>query len=646
MRVVLVDNLLFETKCGKLEFDLQPHLGLISLIAAVEAAGHQGVLFDPKLEVSRGRITFDESLYRALADAIVQLEPDVVGFTSLGCNFICTAKIAAYLRDARSEIPILLGGPHATILDRQILERFPQFDLVLRNEAELTLPVSLQALKSKQLHSVPGATFRDGDQVISNPGAPLISELDSLPWPAYHAYPLETLDMSAIRVEAGRGCPFSCTFCSTATFFGRKYRLKSAVRICQELDFLHRRYGFANFSLTHDLFTVNRHKVVQFCNEIAPRKYTWTCSARMDCVDAELLTRMQEAGCRSIYYGIETGSRRLQEVVRKRQDLDMFPEILEATQALGIRCTLSFITGYPQETVEDQEATLDLAGSNFTHDERLTNVQLHLLTPEPGTGLLQEFRTQLRYDGHISDFNFPTLECDDAEIMSGAPEIFVNHHYFESALPRWRHVFVTEAFSQLHELRFPVLRALLELHEGKLSLLISGLLSLSETLGGIPVYSQDLLKQYLSQRFGRGHILMSLIRYLLAANDLTTAAGAAPAAATPKSGKKFRLRPQAAVLRDLHDCGAALPLLASAKRLDRLPRRLREETRDYLIIAENGSESELHNFVLGEGTASLIQFFYQPRSRQEFLSEFGRVIEDPPAVFRQLQETVLCRSPS
>ena len=646
MRVVLVDNLLFETKLGRREFDLQPHLGLISLIAAVEAAGHQGILFDPKLEVSLGRVAFDESLYRTLAEAIVQLEPDVVGFTSLGCNFICTAKIAAYLRDARAAIPILIGGPHATILDRQILERFPQFDLVLRNEAELTLPAVLQALRSNQFHSVPGVTFRHENRVVRNPGAPLISDLDTLPWPAFHAYPLETLNTSGIRVEVGRGCPFSCTFCSTASFFGRTYRLKSAERICKELDFLRSRYGAKHFMLTHDLFTVNRRKVLKFCDEIARRDYTWTCSARMDCVDSELLTRMQAAGCRSIYYGVETGSRRLQEVIRKRQDLEMFPKIVEATQRLGMGCTLSFITGYPQETAHDQEETLDLAGSGFECDEQLTNVQLHLLTPEPGTQLLQEFGAQLQYDGHISDFNFPTLEPDDAGIMAGTPEIFVTHHYYGSILPRWRHVFVTEAFNHLRELGFPVLRAILKLHQGKLSLLIDGLLSMTEAPGGRPVYDKGLLELYLSRRLGFSHILVSLVRYMLAANHLTAAAKAAQSTRALTAGRKFKLRPQTAVLRDLHDCGAALLLLASAQPLERLPGKLRKERRDYLMVVETNNGPEVCNFVLGEGTANLIQFFDRPRSRQEFLSQFGSVVENPPAVFRQLEKTVLCRSPS
>src|ERR1700726_4932628 len=142
MRIVLVDNLLLERNGELFDYVLQPHLGLISLIAVVESAGHQGLLYDPKLEIARGRLCLDESLYREAAYGILRLCPDVVGLTSLGCNFICTLKVASYLRSERPEMPILLGGPHATVLDRGIMEQFPQFDLVGRNEAELRiLPV-------------------------------------------------------------------------------------------------------------------------------------------------------------------------------------------------------------------------------------------------------------------------------------------------------------------------------------------------------------------------------------------------------------------------------------------------------------------------------------------------------------------------
>ena len=390
MRVVFTDNLLFEDAEGINRYVLQPHLGLISLISMLEQRGHSGVLLNPKIPVAQGRWALDDQLYQRIASWILAKDPDVVGMTSLGCNFICTVKVAGHLKRICPELPIILGGPHASVLSKTIMGRFPDFDAIVRNEAERTIVPLVEELRSRNLWKIPGITFRIGNTIWENPGEPIIQDLDEIPIPAYHAYPIEELQLKSIRVDAGRGCPFQCTFCSTAAFFGRKYRLKSASRLVRELDFLNEKYGVFDFALSHDLFTVNRHKVLEFCNAVEGRGYTWKCSARMDCVDAELLERMAAAGCRSIYYGIEAGSARMQKIAKKHLDLGIFDPTLDVTQKLGMSATVSFITGYPEETREDQVATLDLMASCFLPARRRSplNVQLHLLTPEPGTELL------------------------------------------------------------------------------------------------------------------------------------------------------------------------------------------------------------------------------------------------------------------
>src|SRR6266513_4647610 len=185
MRIVFVDNLLLEQSGGRHAPVLQPHLGLLSLIAVAEAAGHQASLYDPKLPVARGEVPLNPSLYRETALAVLQREPDVVGMTSLGCNFICTVKIARELKRLRPELPILLGGPHATVLDRAIVQHFDAFDVVVRHEAEPSLLPLLDALPDRRFAAVPGVTYRDGSEIRATPGEPLIADLDALPPAAY-----------------------------------------------------------------------------------------------------------------------------------------------------------------------------------------------------------------------------------------------------------------------------------------------------------------------------------------------------------------------------------------------------------------------------------------------------------------------------
>lgn len=624
MRIVFVDNLLFEDTEGINRYVLQPHLGLISLIAVLEQRGHTGILLDPKIPVAQGAWKLDIQLYRCIAERILSHEPDVVCLTSLGCNFICTVKVAGYVRQARPELPILLGGPHATVLDQAILARFPQFDAIARNEAERTIVPLVEEARSRNFWKIPGVTFRVKGTVWVNGGEPLIEDLDELPVPAYHAYPIEELQLRTLRVDAGRGCPFQCTFCSTAEFFGRKYRLKPASRLVAELDFLHARYGVRDFGLSHDLFTVNKQKVREFCDAVESRRYTWKCSARMDCVDEELLERMAAAGCRSIYYGIEAGSARMQKISKKHLDLALFHPRLDATQGLGMSATVSFITGYPEETREDQVATLDLVASCFDRGRTPLNAQLHLLTPEPGTELLRQYRDAIAYDGHISDFNFPNLEPDDGTVTEGSPQVFVNHHYFPSVLPRQRHIFVTEVYQALYALGFPVLEYMLLYLGGSFSGLIESMLAWYERQGEKAPIDGALVEAYVRGRLGPRHHLTGLVTYMVQASDLrrvatryTVVTDDVPFAADGV----YRLGEHARVLRDVPDCPGMLGHLVENPS-ERIPVRLRRRRCNFLLQITPGDRDTVRNYVLTDAAASVLECFGEPQTLNEFHTNF------------------------
>jgi radical SAM family protein/B12 binding protein len=616
MRVLFVQNLLLNSS-NKSSNLLQPHLGLLSLVAAVERTHHQGLLYDPMLALAREELVLDNDFYQEMACAILRQEPDVVGFTSLGCNFIATVKVSAYLKSVAPDLPILLGGPHATVLHREILERFSQFDLIVRNEAEDKIIPVLDALPDRSFHHIPGVSFRqDGDFAVT-PGESVIADLDTLPWPAYDHYPIEELGLTSLRVEAGRGCPFDCTFCSTATFFGRRYRLKSPLRLCAELDYLHARYGISDFSLQHDLFTVNRDKVLSFCAEVAPRGYTWSCSARIDCVDPELLEQMQHAGCRRIYYGIETGSPRMQRITKKHLDLALVDPILDATQRLAIEPTVSFITGYPQEEQPDQDRTLDMVGACFYRIPPVHNVQLHLLTPEPGTQLITEFGGILAYDGHVSDFNFPALQADDNAIMARNPSIFMNHHYYATPIRRKRNVFVTSISAVLSHLGATFAGHLCGLYSGRLSALISDMFDWAEQEAWKAPFDNQFVVCYCESKWGKDHYLYSVARYLTHAQRLASIEKVSeekqadhPRQGSTSGTRRYALSHRVALLRDLHHVPEILQFIeATASVPVQIPHALRTERSDYLILLDDRRRGTVRNFILDHFSASLLEEF-------------------------------------
>src|ERR1044072_3154420 len=269
MRLLLVDNLVMPEE-GSLDFlDVHPHLGLLALAAVAESNGQTVKIVDPKRLIKWGKLSYDPTLYEAAAVELLGQRPDAVGFTSLGCSFLFALNVASLLKKWEPELPILLGGPHATMLHRQILERFPQFDIIVRYEADEILPDVLENLETRKFDGIPGLSWRSStSQLHFNAGAPKVEKLDDLPFASYEHYPISELELDLIRIEAGRGCPFMCTFCSTATFFQRSFRLKSAARLVTELDRLNERYGFVDFKLDHDLFTVNKRKILEFCEAV------------------------------------------------------------------------------------------------------------------------------------------------------------------------------------------------------------------------------------------------------------------------------------------------------------------------------------------------------------------------------------------
>ncbi len=620
MRLVLIDNLLIPD-LGVPEMDVHPHLGLISLAAVANRAGHRTTIFDPKWHILKGDLRYDSTLYEESASRILAEDPDAVGFTSLGCSFIFSLKVARYLKRRRADMPILLGGPHATILHDKMLRRFSEFDVVVRHEAEETLLPVLDGLRSWDFAGVPGVTWRDGGEVRVNPGAPVVADLDSLPIPGFEYYPVEELGLKALRLDAGRGCPFECTFCSTASFFGRKYRLKSPARLVAELDLFHERYGFTDFKLNHDLFTVNKKKVLDFCEAVKGRGYTWGVSARVDCVDDELLQAMWDSGCRGIYFGIETGSKRMQKVAQKRLDLDLVEPTLDTTEGLGMRTIVSFIAGYPQETQTDLDDTLDVLGRCFKRDRSLITTQLHMLTPEPGTLLYEQLGESLEYDGYITDFNAAVLEDDDESVIRQNQDIFLTYFFYPGVLTRERHVFAVDAYRILRKAGHVVLDYALRWYEGRFSRLIGDMwqwrgreskaspISVSETL------------EYFSRRFGQGHHLTSLFRYALVADherplDPPTEPAQAPIEFRPEL--PVRLSRIALLFENIHDCCSLLDRLRHHA-ADPVPLTDEEagELGHYLVVRRPSRDGRIENYEITAATHAVLSLFHTPRSYRD-----------------------------
>jgi len=551
MKVLLVDNLVLPEEGSLALLDVHPHLGLLALAAVAEAHGHAVQIYDPKRLIRGGRLPYNATLYERAARDLLAMQPRVVGFTTLGCSFLFALNVAAELKRHQPDLPILLGGPHATMLDRQILERFPQFDAIVRHEADEIFPAVLDNVERRRFDGIPGITWRDSKRtgLRSTDGKPKVADLDTLPIASYDYYPVADLGLELLRIEAGRGCPFACTFCSTAGFFQRSFRLKSAPRLLKELDLLHERYGVSDFKLDHDMFTVNRRKVLEFCEAVAGRGYRWRASARVDCVDTELLEKMAESGCVSLYFGIETGSARMQKICEKRLDLDLVAPILGVAERLGIATTASFITGYPEEREQDQDDTLDMLGRCFGPT---CLPQLHMLAPEPGTPIFDQLGAEIAYDGYGGPYNAELVGPDDERLVREHRDIFQTYYYYPAEMPRARYIFAVEAVDMLRRLGPVVLAYVLRAYEGRLSNLVRELRRFGDTHAPGRPPDPELVQAYVATTFGPQHHVTSLFRYALRSSDAAPAA-TEPAVADP--ALPYQLSSRVRVLSEVHDCG-------------------------------------------------------------------------------------------
>jgi radical SAM superfamily enzyme YgiQ (UPF0313 family) len=635
MHLVLVDNFIMPDTLDPTLFDVHPHLGLTSLAAVAQQEDHDVSIYDPKREVRFGRHPYDGQLYHRCAEDILRSAPDVVGFTTLGCSFLFATNVAGIIREAAPDLPILLGGPHATMLDRAILETYQQFDVVVRYEAEDTLVPVLGALETRRFDAIPAITWRDVNGAIrATPGSPKIEDLDRLPIPAYDLYPVAELELELMRVEAGRGCPFVCTFCSTASFFQRDYRLKSPERLVHEMDLLHQRYGVREFKLDHDLFTVNRRKVRAFCDAVVDRDYRWRVSARTDCVDAELLAKMALAGCVGLYFGIETGSQRMQKIADKRLKLQGVDQILDTAENLGIETTVSFITGYPEEEARDQNETLDMLGRCFGRPQDACTPQLHILLPEPGTPMFAEHQKHLAYDGYATKFNARLLGTSDRQHVLGHPELYSTYHYYPAAMPRATYTFAVDAVDVLRTAGHETLSYALRFFGGRLSELIARFREWHRRQPTGPAVDTNLALAFVADSFGPDHHVTSLFRFGFMIS--TRRRSAAPRAS--RTGKLAALRvdrqlcycvnPQTCVFTDLHDCA---DLLERIRALPPGTRTLDEaklgERHCYMTIVD--ADRWTHYYV-EPGIESILTLFETPQRLRDVLAFLREIAPDAP----------------
>ncbi|UCD86920.1 MAG: radical SAM protein [Desulfobacterales bacterium] len=278
---------------------------------------------------------------------------------------------------------LIIVGAHGSLFPQAMLEQTGAAAVVV-GEPE---PAVVRLISEGDWSATPGVVFKPNNTVTSN-GRAVPLNMAQAPVPAFDLidfsrYYYELLGKRFALFESSRGCPYPCRFC-LKVMFGDGVRFKPVGRLINEIDIAVTKFGVRTGYFIDLEFTMNRDRTVKICDRLSEQKYPfiWCCQTRADAVDAKLLSKMKQAGCRLIHFGVESGSEDVLRDTKKRVDLAAIRKGVRLTQEAGIDTACFFLFGLPGETPADMQKTI-----SFAKTLNPTYASFHVVTPYPGTPL-------------------------------------------------------------------------------------------------------------------------------------------------------------------------------------------------------------------------------------------------------------------
>jgi anaerobic magnesium-protoporphyrin IX monomethyl ester cyclase len=350
--------------------------------------------------------------WKKAVDSVRRLKPSIIGIYSM---FSMAEPATRFAQVLRGDCALLVaGGPLPSVRPEIFLENF---DLAVKGEGEQTfLDIVKCFTEGGDLSRIPGIFHSKSEEIAFTGNRKPFKNLDTLPFPARDLFPNRDYILywrkrghpPKTSIITTRGCPFSCDFCSNAVF-GVSYRERTAKNVVEEVeDAL--KFGYDGIFFVDDCFTLNRKRVVEICDEILARDldFEWECLSRVDNIDRELAGKMKRAGCRRIFFGIESGNERTLRIMAKHFSLEEARRTVENVASAGIKAGAFFIIGYPGET---DESILDTI--NFSTSLPLEYLSFTLPYPIPGTGLYEKVKDRMT----LTDWVRPKLGLIDHSLI-------------------------------------------------------------------------------------------------------------------------------------------------------------------------------------------------------------------------------------
>lgn len=373
-------------KLGKKVGPRSEPLNLLYLATFLNNHAHNVEILDCETE----GISFEE-----LEQHIKKGNYNIVGVAMLTPLYSQSVECCKIAKKVNPEIITIVGGSHPTLRPKPTVEDEPSIDIAVFGEAEFTFIELIEAFeKKKKLKDIKGIVYRENNKVLMTEPRENTQNLDVFPIPdrslinmkLYRPSVSYYKKLPAYTMITTRGCPYRCTFCATAK---TGYRMHSIERVVEEMKLLVEEYGAKEILIRDDTFTLNRKRTRELCDAIIAsglhKKVSWDCITRANLVDPELLKKMKEAGCWGMHFGVEGGTQKLIDSIKKDSTLDAIRNAFKWCRELGINTRAYMMLGLPNSTIAD-----DLATIQFAKDIDPDWAQFTITTPYPGTQLHQE----------------------------------------------------------------------------------------------------------------------------------------------------------------------------------------------------------------------------------------------------------------
>lgn len=335
-----------------------------------------------------------ELSYDEIGEEIIKRNPDIISISALTPTIGSALDSADKIKSVKPEAIVVLGGYHPSFEYQSVLEE-ESVDVVVRGEGEYTMLDLVQTIEDgRDLKEVEGLAFKDKDtgELIVTPDRPIIHDLDELPFPAFHLFPMEKYKILNITTNVAtiittRGCPMQCSFCSSAALHGRHLRRRSYKNVVDEIEMRLKEENIDTIAFMDDTFTLDVKFVRNFCEEIKRRnlKFWWGCTTRVDTLNEELLEMMKDAGCITLFMGVESADQQMLDKMNKNITVSKTINAFKLSRKVGIRTIASCVIGMPEDTKESMRKTIE-----FVKSLNPSYALYSLATPYPGTRFYKE----------------------------------------------------------------------------------------------------------------------------------------------------------------------------------------------------------------------------------------------------------------